>query len=152
MFFVPSPFHLPLRVIPSPSRRRASLSRSFRTDACVSDLSRPSRINAEYCLLRPTFLAARSTTRWVGEFPRCTNTYARLSLSLSILFHPRIHRRRTVSLKLCLHARIPLPVRFHPFVRSVRRGEVKKSVFHSVQLLTNSCGKWLGTLVFTGQG
>ena len=84
MFFVPSPFHLPLRVIPSPSRRRASLSRSFRTDACVSDLSRPSRINAEYCLLRPTFLAARSTTRWVGEFPRCTNTYARLSLSLSL--------------------------------------------------------------------
>ena len=84
--FVPSPFLLPLRITPSLSRQRGSLSRSFRTDACVSDLSRPSRINAEYCLLRPTFLAARSTTRWVGEFPRCTNTYAHLSLFLSFSF------------------------------------------------------------------
>lgn len=25
---------------------------------------------------------------------------------------------------------------------------MKKSVFHSVHLLTNSAGKWLGTLVF----
>lgn len=86
-------FLLALRNVPSSSCQRDGLSRSFRADACVSDLSRPSRINAECCLLRPTFLSARSTTQRVGEFPRCTNTYTRLL----ILFHPRIHRRRARS-------------------------------------------------------